>query len=118
MSKIIILTNNSSGLFDFRKELIQAIISKNNSVKAYTPFDLKVDELRDMGVDLCETKLERRGMNPLKDFKLFFQYLKIIKNERPDLVITYTIKPNVYGGVACSIFNVPCNRYKQVFFFK
>ena len=107
MSKIIILTNNSSGLFDFRKELIQAIISKNNSVKAYTPFDLKVDELRDMGVDLCETKLERRGMNPLKDFKLFFQYLKIIKNERPDLVITYTIKPNVYGGVACSIFNVP-----------
>ena len=107
MSKIIILTNNSIGLFDFRKELIQAIISKNNSVKAYTPFDLKVDELRDMGVDLCETKLERRGMNPLKDFKLFFQYLKIIKNERPDLVITYTIKPNVYGGVACSIFNVP-----------
>ena len=39
MSKIIILTNNSSGLFDFRKELIQAIISKNNSVKAYTPCD-------------------------------------------------------------------------------
>ena len=107
MSKIIILTNNSSGLFDFRKELIQALISKNNNVKAYTPFDLKVDELRDMGVDLYETKLERRGMNPLKDFKLFFQYLKIIKNERPDLVITYTIKPNVYGGVACSIFNVP-----------
>lgn len=107
MSKIIILTNNSSGLFDFRKELIQAIISKNNNVKAYTPFDLKVDELRDMGVDLYETKLERRGMNPLKDFKLLFQYLKIIKNERPDLVITYTIKPNVYGGVACSIFNVP-----------
>lgn len=48
-----------------------------------------------------ETPLERRGMNPAKDISLYHLYCSIIKQIRPDLVVTYTVKPNVYGGMAC-----------------
>ena len=52
--------------------------------------------------------VDRRGVNPIKDLFLFFNYLKTIKVVKSNVVLTYTIKPNVYGGVAAAIFEVPC----------
>lgn len=53
------------------------------------------------------TKLSRRGMNPIQDLKLFLFYLNLCSKLHPDLVLTYTIKPNVYGGIVCSWKHVP-----------
>ncbi len=47
------------------------------------------------------------GVNPIKDFKLLVYYIKLIREVKPDIVLTYTIKPNLYGGIACSINDVP-----------
>lgn len=105
--KILVFANNSGGLYDFRKELIFELVKSGNKVKAYTPFDIKVDELRELGIEVIETPLNRRGMNPITDFGLFKRYKQILKYEKPDLVITYTIKPNVYGGFACRLAKVP-----------
>ncbi len=107
MSKIIILANNSGGLYDFRKELISELISRGNTVIAYTPFDTNLDDLRGLGLDLREIQIDRRGINPKTDLRLFKEFCKIVKSEKPDLVITYTIKPNVYGGMACRRYKVP-----------
>ncbi len=46
-------------------------------------------------------------MNPKTDFRLFLTYRELLKAERPDMVITYSIKPNVYGGLACRMAGVP-----------
>ena len=51
--------------------------------------------------------MNRRGTNPLTDLKLLFNYIKILKRIKPDVVLTYTIKPNVYGGIACAITKTP-----------
>ncbi len=102
MNRIMILANNSGGLYDFRHELIQSLLA-NNSVVASTPFDNKVPELERIGTRLIETRMERRGMNPLQDLLLFFTYLHLARREKPDITITYTIKPNIYGGVACRL---------------
>ncbi len=59
------------------------------------------EELAQMGVQLIDLPVDRRGMNPFHDFKLLKQYDCEMKRIRPDLVITYTIKPNIYGGIAC-----------------
>ncbi|MBQ7257754.1 MAG: glycosyltransferase family 4 protein [Abditibacteriota bacterium] len=53
------------------------------------------------------TPIERRGTNPVKDFKLFLVYKKIIKDISPDVVFTYTVKPNIYGIKAASELKVP-----------
>lgn len=107
MRKILIFANNSGGLFDFRNELISSLVSKSNEVIAYTPYDIKVDELKGLGIGVVNTPVDRRGLNPVKDVKLFCHYFGILIKEKPDLVITYTIKPNVYGGFACRILKVP-----------
>lgn len=105
--KILILANNSGGLYGFRKELMQELISQGHVVYASTPFDDFVDELRGMGVILIETDINRRGMNPIKDSKLILEYIKIIKKIKPSLIITYTIKPNLYGAGIARLLKVP-----------
>ena len=102
MAKILILTNNSTGLYNFRKDLIERLI-KEHEIIAATPFIDKTDELTKIGCRLIETPFKGRGLNPIKDIRLFYLYKKIINVEKPDLVITYTIKPNIYGGMACRL---------------
>lgn len=111
--KILIICNSASGLNDFRGMLIQELISAGNTVSAIIPVS-SVDvekyaekELKKKHCNLIRVPMERRGMNPLKDFKLLLNYKKSISEKRPDLVITYTIKPNIYGGIASRLLKVP-----------
>lgn len=105
--KLVIIANNSGGLYGFRKELIETFVEKDNSVIALTPFDDMVSELKNIGIKLIETPIDRRGINPIKDISLFHKYKKKLKILKPDLVITYTIKPNIYGGFACRLLKIP-----------
>lgn len=105
--KILILANNSGGLYGFRKELIQKLVYEGNTVIASTPFDDNVEDLKSLNIKLIETPINRRGMNPIKDFSLLLTYFKMIIKQRPDLIITYTIKPNLYGGTIARILNIP-----------
>lgn len=103
MKKILILANNSGGLYRFRKELMQKMIEEGYQVYVSTPFDDKIKELKEVGVSLIETPINRRGMNPIKDFGLLITYFKMIKKVKPDLIVTYTIKPNLYGGTVAKL---------------
>ena len=78
-----------------------------HEVVALTPKGLKYDEITSLGARVIETPIDRRGVNPTKDLKLERLYTKIFKSEKPDLVITYTIKPNVYGGYAAEKLKIP-----------
>ena len=59
-----------------------------------------------MGCKLAGVTTGRRGTNPFSDLKLFFQYLKILRKEKPDIVFSNNIKPNVYGGQACRLLGI------------
>lgn len=104
--KILILANNDVGLYQFRKELIQKL-SPENEIYISLPYGDFIVPLKQMGCHFIETLIDRRGMNPLRDIRLFFSYRKILKKIQPDLVITYTIKPNIYGGFASRLLGVP-----------
>lgn len=104
--KILILANYDVGLYQFRKELIEEL-KKEHEVALSFPFGELTGALKETGCELIQTPVDRRGMNPKTDFKLFLQYLSIIRAARPDLVITYTVKPNIYGGLACRISHAP-----------
>ncbi|WP_419881723.1 glycosyltransferase family 4 protein [Peribacillus sp. B-H-3] len=105
--KILVLANFGMGLYNFRKELLEELIKENNEVYISLPDDEYVSKLEKIGCKFVDTHLERRGTNPVKDFKLLLDYIRIIKRIKPDVVLTYTIKPNVYGGIACAITKTP-----------
>ncbi|MEC0073518.1 glycosyltransferase family 4 protein [Bacillus anthracis] len=106
MKKVLILANNDVGLYKFRKELIQELVKKYK-VYISLPDGEFVQQLKELGCIFIDTPISRRGTNPLTDFKLFIKYKKIIREIKPDVVLTYTIKPNVYGGLACNLEGIP-----------
>lgn len=104
--KIIIISNGTGGLYGFRKELIASLLNKNEVTLVSRVSEYK-EELLEMGCELIPTNFNRRGQNPFKEIILLTKYFKILKHEKPDLVITYTIKPNIYGGMVCRLLKIP-----------
>lgn len=105
--KVLALTNSTGGLYNFRRELIEKMIKAGYLFFVSTPIDRKVDGLRELGCQIIETPFERRSINPIKDYTLLLKYNKIIRENKPDNVITYTIKPNIYGGIICRLRKIP-----------
>lgn len=106
-NKILVLANFDMGLYKFRKALLQELISRGNEVYISLPDGEFIPELEKLGCRFIKTDLERRSMNPLRDIGLYCRYRRILNEINPDLVIGYTIKPNIYGGVACRMAKVP-----------
>lgn len=105
--RILVLANNDVGLYRFRKDLLAALLDAGHEVYISLPDGDFVPELVQLGCCFIDTPIERRGMNPLHDSKLFQQYRAMLKEVKPDLVLTYTIKPNIYGGLACRMAHIP-----------
>lgn len=106
MDQILILANHSGGLYDFRKDLI-AELKKNANVTVAVPHNDRWEELLGLVDRVIELPVDRRGMNPFHDSKLFRQYCMILDELNPKLVLTYTVKPNIYGGLACRMAHIP-----------
>lgn len=106
MKKILIFTNNSFMLWQFRRELISSLVAEGNEVILALPFEEKIPELRALGCRCVHTPLDRRGMNPVTDGKLLLHYRRILIRETPDLVLTYSVKPNVYAGILCRMLGI------------
>ncbi len=106
MKKVLILANSSGGLYDFRNELVLELL-KTNKVYVSVPDEVAVDKLQAEGCEIIHTDINRRGMNPVQDLGLFKSYWKLLKEIKPDIVLTYTIKPNIYGGFCCRLQRVP-----------
>jgi galacturonosyltransferase len=104
--KILIITNHSYMLYRFRKELIQALMRQHEVILSM-PFVGHEEDFQAMGLRCINTKVDRRGINPKTDLKLFQAYRRLLKTERPDMVITYSVKPNIYAGLACSMAGIP-----------
>lgn len=111
MKKIVLISNSFGSLYNFRYELICAL-SEKYRVVLLTPMEEadypKYEELKKAsGCELIETPLKRRGKNPFSEMALYRQYVHLLRDLQPSLVLTYTIKPNVYGGMACRKLKIP-----------
>ena len=94
-------------LWQFRRELIQTMLSSGMEVIVAVPFGEHVEDFQQLGCRMIDTPLERRGLNPFRDYALLRQYFRILRTEKPDMVVTYSIKPNVYAGWACRRLRIP-----------
>ena len=104
--RILIATNHSYMFYRFRKELAKALMQEHE-VFLSTPYVGHEDDLQAMGLHCIRTEIDRRSINPFQDLRLRRTYRAMLAEVRPDLVITYSIKPNIYLGSVCKARGIP-----------
>lgn len=107
MKKVLIVINFDEGLYNFRKELLEALLKAGYEVHIAVPDGEYIGRLKKMGCKFHPTPLRRRGTNPIQELSLIRRYNRILCKVRPDVVFTYTIKPNIYMGLLCGGKRIP-----------
>lgn len=107
-SKIIVITANTSWyLFNFRIGLIKELQKSGYVVFAVAPKDDYVRPLEDLGIVCFNINIHSQGTNPIRDIFLIIKYFKLLNQIKPHLLLSYTIKPNIYGNLAAQILRIP-----------
>lgn len=111
MKRVLFLANHFVTLYSFRKELIRKLLQRGHEVILSLPPSKDNSFFEEMGCTIVETKIDRRGVNPFKDIFLIAKYKALVKRIKPDVVLSYTIKPNIYGTIATNHYGVKqlCN---------
>ena len=108
--RVLFLANHFITLHSFRKELIQRLVEEGHEVYLSLPEDPDNKYFEDLGCHIIITEIDRRGVNPVKDMKLIAFYKKMIPEINPDIIFSYTIKPNIYGALVTNgKFRQVCN---------
>ncbi len=105
--RIVISINTSWNIYNFRLNLIKALQNEGHEVIAVAPKDDYVSKLENINVKCYNLKINSKGTNPIDDINLIYQYYKLFKDLKPDCILSYTIKPNIYGNFAAHLLNVP-----------
>ena len=104
--KILILMNGSFALFKFKRELISELNDSYEVILVF-PFNEFTDQLEEISTKMINLYVDRRGKNIFTDFEMYKNLFSIMKNEKPDMVLAYTIKMNIYGGFICQYLSIP-----------
>ena len=104
---VAIFTNNDDDIYCFRKELVEAVVEEGYDVLISCPYGEKFELMQHIEYIYDNPEIDRRGTNIVNDIKLFFHYARLVAKNRPDVVLTYTAKPNVYGAMAAHLFRIP-----------
>lgn len=105
--RVLLLANKDVTLLYYRQEIIKKLVEEKYEVFVSFPKSDKIDYFeKELKCKYVNVEMDGHGINPLKDMKIITDYVKIINKVKPNIVLTYTIKPNVYGGIACRIKHI------------
>lgn len=106
-TKILVCSNTAWYLWNFRLSLMKELSGAGYEVVACAPVDEYVEKITAAGIRFIPISINRRGTNPITEILLIVRYYRMICTERPDIILTYTPKPNIYATLAARIFHVP-----------
>ncbi len=106
---VLVLSNLTSYTYNFRFEILERLLSEGNrvTVACHNDDEGKQKALEKLGCRMIEVDFNGKGTNPKEELALIRLYRRLVKTERPDIVFTFTIKMNLYGGMAAKHFKVP-----------
>lgn len=110
VKRVLLLGNSGLVVFGMRGELIQRLVQDGYEVVTSFPdgFLGEGEALsKEYGCTYIGTAIDRRGTNVFRDAALLCSYLKLMKKVKPDMVLTYTVKCSIYGGIACRLLKIP-----------
>ena len=99
--RILIAINQARVLYDFKRELVSALLEQGHDLFLSFEEDFRAEHFEHTNAKIVATRVNPRGINPFHDYRLYRFYKRQIRKIRPDLVLTFTIKPNVFCGKAC-----------------
>jgi len=105
--KIAIVLNTSWNIYNFRMSFVRSLIAEGHEVHTIAPFDGYTVRLEEAGCIHHNVRMDSRGANPIRDFGLVVEFYSIYRKLKPDVVLHYTIKPNIYGTLAASMLKIP-----------
>lgn len=104
---VVLSANSAFNIVNYRKGIITELIRRGNRVTVISPADQYVTEIRAMGCNYIELKFDPFSTSLIKEILLFKKILRILKKLKPQVVLSYTVKNNVYSGIACRILCIP-----------
>ena len=115
--KFLIISSFLPSVLNFRGKLLEAIHQKGYEIHIIAPdlpsFPTEHEKLLDLGYFIHEVSMQRTGTNPVADLKTLGSIFTLIKKIKPDYVLSYTIKPVIYGTLAAWLAKVS-NRYALI----
>jgi glycosyltransferase involved in cell wall biosynthesis len=105
--RILLSANTSWNIYNFRMGIINSLQEQNCTIHIAAPKDEFSPLLEEKGCEFHEIKIDNKGLNPYCDIKTFIQYYRLYRRIKPDLVLHYTVKPNIYGALAARILGIP-----------
>jgi len=107
LMRVAIVLNTSWNIVNFRMNLIHSLQAQGYEIHTIAPNDDYTHQLIEAGCTHHPLKMDSRGANPLKDLGLIVELFSIYRKVKPDVVLHYTIKPNVYGSLAAALLKIP-----------
>lgn len=113
MNKVLMMGNSEIVIYNFRLELVKRLLDEGHIVVISCPNisgkkgERKINEMVEMGCQYEPIEINRHGLNPFEELKLINYYRDLVKKNKPDIIFSYTIKPNIYGALAADKYNVP-----------
>lgn len=105
--RILIGLNTTWNLVNFRAGLIRGLLDAGYEVVAVAPPDGHVARLRDLGCRYVPLAMDNQGTHPGRDLLLLWRFYRLLRHERPEVFLGYTVKPNVYGSLAAHALGIP-----------
>ena len=105
-AKVLIATNTTWNLVNFRSNLIRALLDLGCEVVAVAPPDEYSERLSRIGCRYLPLQMDNSGIHPGRDLLLLWRFYRVFRCERPDVYLGYTIKPNVYGSLAAHALGI------------
>lgn len=105
--RIGISINTSWNIYNFRLGLLNTLKNKGHDIICIAPKDEYSKKLEDLNFEYFNIKINNKGTNPIEDLQLIYNYYKIYKKAKLDIILQYTIKPNIYGSIAARLLNIP-----------
>jgi glycosyltransferase involved in cell wall biosynthesis len=105
--KIAIVLNTSWNIYNFRMNFIKSLLAEGHEVHTVAPVDDYTQQLQQAGCIHHSVTMDSRGANPIRDFGLIIELWSIYRKLKPDIILHYTIKPNIYGTLAASLLKIP-----------
>lgn len=105
--RVLILVNHEVVIYNFRLELVERLLADGYEVHISTPVGERIEKLRELGAIIHPISFDRHGMNPIDELSIIREYMMLMKEIKPLIVFGYTIKPNLYGAIACRMYGIP-----------
>ena len=104
---ILLTVNTAWNIWNFRRPVVEALIADGHRVTVLAPPDDSVTDLERLGCRFLPLEMSVKGLNPLQDLKLMRRFKRIFQTEKPDIILSYTIKNNIFGAMAAKAVNTP-----------